>query len=94
MLIEPTESETLEAIDRYFEIPLCCLPFPAPCGFCDVMIQIWQEIEDIISGKQLRDNNFLRNAPHPLSARVVSDREWNRQVPSLSISIHLKANIP
>ncbi|KAL4070628.1 glycine cleavage system P-protein-domain-containing protein [Scleroderma citrinum] len=62
MLIEPTESETLEEIDR----------------FCDAMIQIRQEVEDIISGKQPRDNNLLKNAPHPLSAIVVSDKEWNR----------------
>ncbi|KAI6047934.1 glycine cleavage system P-protein-domain-containing protein [Pisolithus marmoratus] len=62
MLIEPTESETLEEIDR----------------FCDAMIQIRQEVDDIISGKQPRDNNLLKNAPHPLSAIVVSDKEWNR----------------
>ncbi|KAG8219512.1 glycine cleavage system P-protein-domain-containing protein [Butyriboletus roseoflavus] len=62
MLIEPTESETLEEIDR----------------FCDAMIQIRKEVDDIISGKQPRDNNLLRNAPHPLSAIVLSDKEWNR----------------
>lgn len=62
MLIEPTESETLEEIDR----------------FCDAMIQIRQEVDDIISGKQPRDNNLLKNAPHPASAIAVSDKEWNR----------------
>ncbi|KAF8445594.1 glycine cleavage system P-protein-domain-containing protein [Boletus edulis BED1] len=62
MLIEPTESETLEEIDR----------------FCDAMIQIRKEVEDIISGKQPRDNNLLKNAPHPLSAIVLSEKEWNR----------------
>ncbi|KAH0838023.1 glycine dehydrogenase [Lanmaoa asiatica] len=62
MLIEPTESETLEEIDR----------------FCDAMIQIRKEVDDIISGKQPKDNNLLRNAPHPLSAIVLSDKEWNR----------------
>ncbi|KAG1754870.1 pyridoxal phosphate-dependent transferase [Suillus paluster] len=62
MLIEPTESETLEEIDR----------------FCDAMIQIRNEAEDIITGKQPKDNNLLKNAPHPLSLMVVSDKEWNR----------------
>ena len=62
MLIEPTESETLEEIDR----------------FCDAMIQIRQEAEDIITGKQPRDNNVLKNAPHPMAAIIVSDAEWNR----------------
>ena len=80
MCIESAESETLEEIDRYFEIPLCCLPFLTPCRFCDAVIQIQQEVEDTISGKQPWGNNFLRNASHPLSARVGSDREWNRQV--------------
>ncbi|KAG2737664.1 PLP-dependent transferase [Suillus brevipes Sb2] len=62
MLIEPTESETLEEIDR----------------FCDAMIQIRKEVEDIITGKQPKDNNLLKNAPHPLSLMVTSDKEWNR----------------
>ncbi|KIK96388.1 hypothetical protein PAXRUDRAFT_826011 [Paxillus rubicundulus Ve08.2h10] len=62
MLIEPTESETLEEIDR----------------FCDAMIQIRKEVDDIVSGKQPRDNNLLKNAPHPLSAMILPDKEWNR----------------
>ncbi|KAG1730792.1 YMR189Wp-like protein, partial [Suillus occidentalis] len=62
MLIEPTESETLEEIDR----------------FCDAMIQIRNEVEDIITKKQPKDNNLLKNAPHPLSLMVTSDKEWNR----------------
>lgn len=40
MLIEPTESEGLAEIDR----------------FCDAMITIRQEAQDIIDGKQPRDN--------------------------------------
>ncbi|KAI0639594.1 glycine dehydrogenase [Trametes polyzona] len=63
MLIEPTESETLEEIDR----------------FCDAMIQIRKEAEDIITGKQPKDNNVLKNAPHPIS--VVAGEEWDRYVP-------------
>ncbi|KAF8633021.1 hypothetical protein AX15_001613 [Amanita polypyramis BW_CC] len=62
MLIEPTESETLEEIDR----------------FCDAMIQIRKEAQEIIDGKQPSDNNVLKNAPHPMSVIAVSDAEWNR----------------
>lgn len=60
MLIEPTESETLEELDR----------------FCDAMIQIRKEVEDIITGKQPRDNNVLTNAPHPIS--VIASTKWDR----------------
>ena len=44
------------------------------------MIQIRKEVDDIISGKQPRDNNLLKNSPHPLFAIVLSDKEWNRCV--------------
>ena len=40
------------------------------------MIQIRLEVEDIIIGKQPKDNNVLRNAPHPIS--VVASSEWDR----------------
>ncbi|KAJ6621180.1 glycine cleavage system P-protein-domain-containing protein [Mycena sp. CBHHK59/15] len=62
MLIEPTESETLEEIDR----------------FCDAMIQIRKEAEDIITGKQPKENNLLKNSPHPPSVIALSEEEWNR----------------
>ncbi|KAJ7070878.1 glycine cleavage system P-protein-domain-containing protein [Mycena amicta] len=62
MLIEPTESETLEEIER----------------FCEAMIQIRKEAEDIITGKQPRDNNLLKNAPHPSHVIALSEEEWNR----------------
>ena len=48
--------------------------------FCDAMIQIRKEADDIISGKQPKDNNLLKNAPHPISVMTVSDAEWNRYV--------------
>ncbi|EEB90705.1 hypothetical protein MPER_11052, partial [Moniliophthora perniciosa FA553] len=62
MLIEPTESETWDEIDR----------------FCDAMIQIRKEAEDIINGEQPKDNNVMKNAPHPISVISLSDAEWNR----------------
>lgn len=62
MLIEPTESETLEELNR----------------FCEAMIQIRAEAEEVITGKQPKDNNVLRNAPHPVSVITVSEEDWKR----------------
>jgi len=44
------------------------------------MIQIRREAEDIITGKQPKDNNLLKNAPHPLSVIVLREDQWNRLV--------------
>ena len=51
-------------------------PQSAVHRFCDAMIQIRKEAEDIITGKQPKDNNVLKNAPHPIS--VIAAEEWNR----------------
>ncbi len=48
MMIEPTESESLSEIDR----------------FCDTLIKIKLEIEDIKSGKFDKTDNPIKNAPH------------------------------
>ena len=58
LMIEPTESESLVEIDR----------------FCDVLLQIRQEIADVESGKADKTDNVLVNAPHP-EYEVVAD-EW------------------
>ena len=58
LMVEPTESESLVEIDR----------------FCDVLLQIRQEIADIESGKADKSDNVLVNAPHP-EYEVVAD-EW------------------
>jgi len=58
LMVEPTESESLIEIDR----------------FCDVLLQIRQEIADIESGKADKSDNLLVNAPHP-EYEVVAD-EW------------------
>ncbi|KTW28013.1 glycine dehydrogenase [Pneumocystis carinii B80] len=50
LMIEPTESESIEEMDR----------------FCDALVSIRQEIKDIEEGKQPKGNNLLSNAPHPL----------------------------
>lgn len=62
MLIEPTESETLDEIDR----------------FCDAMIQIRKEAQEVIDGAQPKEGNVLKNAPHPANVIALSDAEWNR----------------
>ena len=42
------------------------------------MITIRQEAEDVITGKQPKDNNVLKNAPHPIAVISLSESEWNR----------------
>lgn len=58
MMIEPTESETKVELDR----------------FCDVMIEIRKEIEEIRNGTYDKVNNVLKNAPH--TAAVVTSSSW------------------
>jgi glycine dehydrogenase len=60
LMIEPTESESKAELDR----------------FCDAMIRIRAEIQDIIDGRQPRDNNLLKNAPH--TAQAVAASVWDR----------------
>ncbi|WP_425309278.1 aminomethyl-transferring glycine dehydrogenase [Ammonicoccus fulvus] len=59
LMVEPTESESLAEIDR----------------FCDAMIAIRQEIQQVVAGEWPADDNPLHNAPHTL-ARVTAD-EWD-----------------
>jgi glycine dehydrogenase len=59
MMVEPTESESKEEIDR----------------FCDALISIKEEINEIEEGKQDRKDNLLKNAPHTL--KVLTSDEWN-----------------
>jgi hypothetical protein len=54
------------------------------------MIQIRKEVEDIIAGKQPKDNNVLKNAPHPISVITLPESAWNRSVPAFSRTMHLK----
>jgi glycine dehydrogenase len=60
LMIEPTESESKAELDR----------------FCNAMIMIRAEIQDIIDGRQPRTNNVLKNAPH--TARAVTASKWDR----------------
>ena len=65
MMIEPTESESKEELDR----------------FCDAMISIRPEIDAIANGKTDRQNNLLKNAPHTAQqiASEKWDRPYSRE---------------
>jgi glycine dehydrogenase len=56
LMIEPTESEPKAELDR----------------FCDALIAIREEIREIELGLADRQDNVLKNAPHPMT-RVISD---------------------
>jgi glycine dehydrogenase len=58
LMVEPTESEPKEELDR----------------FCDALIAIRAEIEEVITGKADAKDNVLKNAPH--TASVVAGDEW------------------
>ncbi|MEQ1793291.1 MAG: aminomethyl-transferring glycine dehydrogenase [Nitrospira sp.] len=60
MMIEPTESEGKAELDR----------------FCEAMIAIRAEIQEITDGRQPRTNNMLKNAPH--TATTVTATDWTR----------------
>ncbi len=60
IMIEPTESEDKAELDR----------------FCEAMIQIKVEIDEIASGTADAENNVLRHAPH-VQELVISDT-WDR----------------
>ncbi|HXV72494.1 MAG TPA: aminomethyl-transferring glycine dehydrogenase [Acidimicrobiia bacterium] len=66
LMIEPTESESLEEIDR----------------FCDAMIAIRAEAERVASGEWPRDDNPLFNAPHTAEdvSSDVWDRAYGREL--------------
>ena len=59
MMIEPTESESKAELDR----------------FCDALISIRREIQDVIDGRVDPRDNVLKNAPH--TAEEVSSDAWS-----------------
>jgi glycine dehydrogenase len=59
IMIEPTESENKEELDR----------------FCDALLMIHDEIQEIAKGDYPADNNVLHNAPHTLS--VITADTWD-----------------
>ncbi len=59
LMVEPTESESKAELDR----------------FCDAMIAIREEIEEIEKGIFSKENNVLTNAPH--TAAIITADEWS-----------------
>ena len=59
LMIEPTESESKEELDR----------------FCEAMISIKSEINEVLSGEVILEESVLKNAPHTLG--LVANDEWN-----------------
>ncbi|GAB3645995.1 aminomethyl-transferring glycine dehydrogenase [Ramlibacter alkalitolerans] len=57
LMVEPTESETLEEIDR----------------FCDAMIAIREEIRRVERGEWPQDDNPLKNAPHTAESLLAAE---------------------
>ncbi len=58
LMIEPTESESIGELDR----------------FCEAMISIKKEAQDIADKNLDKENNVLKNAPHSLS--TMTSHEW------------------
>jgi glycine dehydrogenase len=58
LMVEPTESEPTDELDR----------------FCEAMIAIRQEIQDVIDGKSDPKDNVLKNAPHTMA--VAAGNAW------------------
>ncbi len=63
LMIEPTESESKEELDR----------------FCQVMDCIYQEAQEVANGTADKEDNVLKNAPHP-QYEVCAD-EWHHSYP-------------
>lgn len=61
LMIEPTESESKAELDRFVEVLGC----------------IWKEIKEVETGKASKEDNVLKNAPHP-EYEVAAD-EWHHE---------------
>ena len=59
IMIEPTESESLTELNR----------------FCEAMLLISEEIEEIENNVNLKNNNVISNAPHTIK-ELISD-DWH-----------------
>jgi glycine dehydrogenase len=65
LMIEPTESETQEELDR----------------FCEALIEIRNEVREVEEGKAEKENNVLKNAPHTAEIVTADDwnKPYSRQ---------------
>lgn len=60
LMVEPTESESKSELDR----------------FCDALIAIRKEIEEIEKGAADKENNVLKNAPHTIEVLVADNWKY------------------
>ena len=63
LMVEPTESESLPELNR----------------FRDAMLEIFKEIQEIEEGIADKEDNVLKNSPHP-EYEVTAD-EWTHSYP-------------
>lgn len=65
LMVEPTESEAKAELDR----------------FCEAMITIRKEIQEIIDGKADKANNVIKNAPHTAKLVIADnyDKPYSRE---------------
>ena len=77
LMIEPTESESLEELDR----------------FCDALIEIKKEIEEIQSGQSDIHDNVIKNAPHTIGFITTDywDKPYTREKAAFPLT-HLRTN--
>jgi glycine dehydrogenase len=59
LMVEPTESEPISELDR----------------FCDAMISISKEIEEVKNGNWSKEDNPLVNSPH--TVETLTQEKWN-----------------
>ena len=70
LMIEPTESEDLDEIDR----------------FCDAMISIRGEIDDVAAGRWSADESPLRGAPHTAACLLGEwDKPYSRELAAFPV---------
>ena len=72
LMVEPTESESLHELDK----------------FITALKSIWNEIDEIKTGKADKEDNVLRNSPHTM--KVVTANEWNHQYDRQKAAFPLK----
>src|SRR5690625_7808376 len=72
LMIEPTESESREELDR----------------FCEAMIQIREEIREVELGLAEREENVLRQAPHTQRVLIEGDWNRHYSRDKAAIPLH------
>jgi glycine dehydrogenase len=79
LMVEPTESEDLAELDR----------------FCDAMIAIRAEIDDVATGRWAVEESPLRGAPHTAAALVADwERPYDRTVAVFPAGYHSRKYWP